>query len=110
MVNVVDAMKLLGLKGRIQFEWVSAKPGDPSSRRHSPGFVEQIRALDPSPLRNAAEWAQKTIGIAGGGRGGVAVRFLFFRGGCPSVYRGYVFVGLRRLVETSRTPRFSWVL
>jgi len=28
----------------------------------------------------------------------------FFRDGCPSVYRGYVFVVLRRLVRTSTTP------
>ena len=51
MDSILDAMKLLGLEGRVHLEWVSAKLEDRSSRRRSPGFVERIRALGPSPLR-----------------------------------------------------------
>ncbi|KAF5416328.1 MAG: hypothetical protein C5S49_04930 [Candidatus Methanogaster sp.] len=49
------------------------------------------------------------------GRGATQVRFgrnmrerrlLFFRGGCPSAYSGFVFVGLRRLVLTPH-PRHT---
>jgi coenzyme F420-reducing hydrogenase delta subunit len=51
MGNMFEAMKRLGLEGRAHLEWISAKLGDRSSRKWSPGFVEQIRALDPGPLR-----------------------------------------------------------
>ena len=54
MGNVVDAMKLLGLEGRVHLEWVSASEG-PKFRETVTEFVEQIRALGPSPLRDAAE-------------------------------------------------------
>jgi len=54
MGNVVDAMKLLGLEGRVRLEWVSASEG-PKFRETVTEFVEQIKALGPSPLRDAAE-------------------------------------------------------
>ena len=54
--DVVDAMKLLGLEGRVHLEWVSASEG-PKFRETVTEFVEQIRALGPSPLR--AEYARK---------------------------------------------------
>ena len=50
MGNVVDAMKHLGLEGRVHLEWVSASEG-PKFRETVTEFVEQIRALGPSPLR-----------------------------------------------------------
>ena len=54
MDNIVDAMKLLGLEGRVHIEWVSASEG-PKFKETVTEFVEQIRALGPSPLRDAAE-------------------------------------------------------
>jgi len=54
VMSIVDAMKLLGLEGRVHLEWVSASEG-PKFRETVTEFVEQIRALDPSPLRDAAE-------------------------------------------------------
>jgi F420-non-reducing hydrogenase iron-sulfur subunit len=50
MENVVDAMELLGLEGRVHLEWVSASEG-PKFRDTVTEFVEQIKALGPSPLR-----------------------------------------------------------
>ncbi len=46
MGNVVDAMKLLGLEGRVHLEWASASEG-PKFRETVTEFVEQIGALDP---------------------------------------------------------------
>jgi F420-non-reducing hydrogenase iron-sulfur subunit len=54
MGNVVGAMKLLGLEGRVHLEWVSASEG-PKFKDTVTEFVEQIRALGPSPLRDSAE-------------------------------------------------------
>ena len=50
MGDVVDAVKLLGLEGRVHLEWVSASEC-PKFRETVTEFVDQIRALDPSPLR-----------------------------------------------------------
>jgi len=50
MGDVVGAMKLLELEGRVHLEWVSASEG-PKFRETVTEFVEQIRVLDPSPLR-----------------------------------------------------------
>ena len=47
-------MKHLGLAGRVHLEWVSASEG-PKFRDTVTEFVEQIRALGPSPLRDAVE-------------------------------------------------------
>jgi hypothetical protein len=44
MVNVVDAMKLLGLEGRVHLEWVSASEGH-KLKDTVTEFVEQVRAL-----------------------------------------------------------------
>ncbi|MEA3281654.1 MAG: hydrogenase iron-sulfur subunit [Euryarchaeota archaeon] len=54
MGDVIDAMELLGLEGRVHLEWVSASEGQ-KFRETVTEFVEQIRALGPSPLRDAAE-------------------------------------------------------
>ena len=54
MGNILDAMKRLGLEGRVHLEWVSASEG-PKFRETVTEFVEQIRELGPSPLRDAAE-------------------------------------------------------
>ena len=50
MGDVVDAMKHLGLEGKVHLEWVSASEG-PKFKETVTEFVEQIRALGPSPLR-----------------------------------------------------------
>ena len=50
MKNVVEAMKLLGLEGKVHLEWVSASEG-PKFCETVTEFVERIRALDHSPLR-----------------------------------------------------------
>ena len=47
-------MKRPGLEGRVYLEWASASEG-PKFKETVTEFVEQIRALDPSPLRDAAE-------------------------------------------------------
>ncbi len=53
MGNILDAMKLLGLESRAHLEWVSASEG-PKFQTVTE-FVEQIRTLGTSPLRDAAE-------------------------------------------------------
>jgi len=48
--GIVVAMKLLELEGRAHLEWVSESEG-PKFKEMVTKFVEQIRALDPCPLR-----------------------------------------------------------
>ena len=100
MGNILDAMKLLGLESRAHLEWVSASEG-PKFQTVTE-FVEQIRALGPN-VRFGMRRNRRKIVVSRAAAGGVVVRFLFFRGGCLSVYRGCVFAGLWRLVGTSTT-------
>jgi len=81
MENLIEAMKLLGLVGRVHLEWVSASEGA-KFKETVTEFVEQIRALGPSPLR--VEWARtRKFGLSRAAAGGVAVRGLFFQRGMP---------------------------
>ena len=78
--NMLDAMKRLGLEGRIHLEWVSAKLGDRSSRKRSSssssrsGRGTQVRFGQNRRERGSLGYiGRRCVWIA-------AVRFLFSRG------------------------------
>ena len=50
MGNIIEAMKLLGIEGRVHLECPSASE-EPKFKETVTEFVEQIRELGPSPLR-----------------------------------------------------------
>ncbi|MGP8319849.1 MAG: hydrogenase iron-sulfur subunit [Methanosarcinaceae archaeon] len=51
MKEMIDALEHLGLGGRLRLEWVSAAEGK-KFQETIIDFVEQIKALGPSPLKH----------------------------------------------------------